>query len=1121
MYRTFCVLVLGVSSLAMGAEQVVWQIGKPDHDYSEFTCAGNYQAFARRFGAKPIVFQIGRSTPGRDWPFIQPGPIDTWSRGHGKPWTIRFELAGAPRGLYTLRIEFVDVQAGSPPRYTVTINGRSGSFRLQPGGGDASLTNPRAGKPQKLELNLPGGLLKQGANEIQLACSEGSWVQYDALTLSNDAEKQVAAASIQDVSARATPLFIRRDQQVRRAVDVSVTMTAPTEGLSLRVEADGQAFDVPIREVPLFGSVLAEVGVPDSPRAIDVKVVATLGSQSKTATVRVLPQRKWRIFAAPSSHTDIGYTDTQPNCAERHNQNIDTAIELLKRYPDFRWNLEVAWQGENYIHSRSGDRLADFYRYAKEGKIGVQALYCNMLTGLCSPEAACRLTWFAHRLCRQQNIPYRSAMISDVPTQEASLPMILANAGIRYFSSGINNDRAYRFTHLQDKCPCWWEGPDGSRVLMMYTWQYAQCSQWGLDQSMESARTQVLQHLAAYENRKDYPYDAVFLHGAVSDNQPLNEQLAATAKQWNERYAFPKIILCHNAEFHEYIEKHYGDKLPVYRGSAGTYWEDGAGSSAQETALNRNAKENLANGERFLALAERIGKVKKYQPDTLYNAWRNCLLYDEHTWGAHCSISQPESPFTKAQWKIKAQFARDADTASHAALDQGVAALASLVPTEGPSLVVFNPMSWPRSDVLRVSLPPGMGVAEPDVTLQAGPNAELLVKDVPACGYRILKLVAVPGQAVRPPAADPNVIESRFYRVQLDPDWGTIKSLRDKQSGRELVDQRAPFRLNQCVHVAGGNGTRIVMNPDGRIPKLKLSLPNLVSHSARQTAAKETFIIETTGASARRIMTTIDIWNDLKRIDIDTRLVDKKLTYDKEALYFAFPFQARQPTFRYEAPAAIVNVNKDMLPGACLDWFTVQHFVEVGDADGAVTWATPDAPLVCFQDINRGKWLTQLPLTTGHLYCYAMNNYWHTNYLAGQGGDFRFRFSITSRPKTDNVASARFGWEVSNPLVGLAVQGHRSGPLPERPTSLISVAEPNVMVIGTKLAEQGGGLVVRLWEIAGQPTTAHLRLDQRIPAAKAEACSLVEEPQQPLSIGDGTIAVPIRGHGLATVVIGN
>jgi alpha-mannosidase len=44
-----------------------------------------------------------------------------------------------------------------------------------------------------------------------------------------------------------------------------------------------------------------------------------------------------------------------------------------------------------------------------------------------------------------------------------------------------------------------------------------------------------------------------------------------------------------------------------------------------------------------------------------------------------------------------------------------------------------------------------------------------------------------------------------------------------------------------------------------------------------------------------------------------------------------------------------------------------------------------------------------------------MNNYWHTNYKAGQGGQHTFRFSITSRAKTDNAASARFGWAVANP----------------------------------------------------------------------------------------------------------
>ena len=63
----------------------------------------------------------------------------------------------------------------------VAIGGRTGSFQLAPGGGDGSLSDPRAGKPQKLELVLPASYFKQGRNEIRLTCVEGSWVQYDAV----------------------------------------------------------------------------------------------------------------------------------------------------------------------------------------------------------------------------------------------------------------------------------------------------------------------------------------------------------------------------------------------------------------------------------------------------------------------------------------------------------------------------------------------------------------------------------------------------------------------------------------------------------------------------------------------------------------------------------------------------------------------------------------------------------------------------------------------------------------------------------------------------------------------------------------------------------------------------
>ena len=55
-------------------------------------------------------------------------------------------------------------------------------------------------------------------------------------------------------------------------------------------------------------------------------------------------------------------------------------------------------------------------------------------------------------------------------------------------------------------------------------------------------------------------------------------------RDWNKKYAWPKLIISTTPEmFHEF-EKRYGDKLPVYRGDMTPYWEDGAGLSALKQA---------------------------------------------------------------------------------------------------------------------------------------------------------------------------------------------------------------------------------------------------------------------------------------------------------------------------------------------------------------------------------------------------------------------------------------------------------------------------------------------------------------------------------------------------------
>ena len=198
--------------------------------------------------------------------------------------------------------------------------------------------------------------------------------------------------------------------------------------------------------------------MPDSPEPFDVKVTAMLNGQARSAAARSCRSESGGSTWPPAPTPTSAIRTSNPSAPSGIARTSTRPSTCSHRFPEFRWNIEAAWQAENYVASRSGQRLDDFYRFAREGKIGIQALFCNELTGLCSHEEACRLTWFAHKLCREQGIPYLSAMISDVPTQEATLPMILSSAGIRYFSSGINNDRAYPFTQMQSKCPCWWEG---------------------------------------------------------------------------------------------------------------------------------------------------------------------------------------------------------------------------------------------------------------------------------------------------------------------------------------------------------------------------------------------------------------------------------------------------------------------------------------------------------------------------------------------------------------------------------------------------------------------------------------------------------------------------------------
>jgi len=240
------------------------------------------------------------------------------------------------------------------------------------------------------------------------------------------------------------------------------------DGISLRCEplpalvAKGEQNWQPVRvrvrsqgakaagAVKIEGAEAVAVQLTPGEQSVDVLVPAVSARVSATVTLEVAgraqarqqvslaPVRKWVIYVLPHSHVDIGYTALQADVERRQVANIAKGIELARKtagYPEgsrFRWNSEVMWAVDAYLRGATPEKRREFFEAVKAGWIGLDALYGNMLTGLCRPEELMRVTAFAKRLEAQIGVPIESAMISDVPGYTWGTVAALAHAGIKY-----------------------------------------------------------------------------------------------------------------------------------------------------------------------------------------------------------------------------------------------------------------------------------------------------------------------------------------------------------------------------------------------------------------------------------------------------------------------------------------------------------------------------------------------------------------------------------------------------------------------------------------------------------------------------------------------------------------
>jgi alpha-mannosidase len=859
---------------------------------------------------------------------------------------------------------------------------------------------------------------------------------------------------------RAEPALTAQGKQLLR-----LSFDNLQEGRAMEVSAEGME---PVKQALKVGANILYVSIPAVELVHEIPVVISLnGELAQRTALWLKPVNRRELYLLSYSHNDIGYTDIQPNIEKKQWQNLDEALRLIKQtqaYPweaRYKWNMEVMWPLEGYLAQASEQKRQEVIQAVRDGNLGLNALYANVLTGLANAPEMAHFTDYARRFSEQYRAPITTALVSDIPGFTWGIVPALAHSGVKYFASAPNSgDRIGHVLEQWGDKPFYWTSQSGKEKVLMWVAgaSYASFHEGDLSRLGDEKLLRLMRKL----DDGGYPYEILQLPYTVGgDNGPPDPNLSDFVKKWNERYASPRLIIATHAQMFADFEKRHGASLPTMTGDFTPYWEDGAASTAAETALTRHAVDRLIQNEALFAMRA----PASFPAEEFQAAWRNVVLWDEHTWGAHNSISEPDLPEVKEQWRIKRQFALDADNMSRALMGRWR-------PPAGPknaenTVAVYNTNSWPRTDLVLLTRQQSTagdwvvdekGNALPSQRLTTGELAVLLENVPPFSGRQ---LIVRPGKANNRGSCkvSAGTLANSYLSLSIDPKRGGVESLTWGDKTIEWVDRTKGPGLNQYLYVPGKDA-RDAREPAGVKVRVKEN-GNLVA----------SLLVEANAPGCKRYAAEYRVVDGLARVDIINQ-IDKARIREKEAIHLAFPFLLPDGQLRYDVANGIVRPESDQLAGSCKNFFSIQSWVDVSNSDRGVTWASVDAPLIEIGAITAEQPWAQKTKSSSRFYAYLMNNYWHTNYKADQEGPATFRFSILPHAGFRSEQAVRFGRECREPLVVVP-----DDQVAQPPASLFRVRPAEVLVSSLKPLPGGNAWLICLYNPTGTDQNAILDWD--------------------------------------------
>lgn len=772
------------------------------------------------------------------------------------------------------------------------------------------------------------------------------------------------------------------------------------------------------------------------------------------------PQRTLHLVG--NAHIDPVWLWRWPEGLQEIRATFQSAVDRMEEYEDFVFTCDSVMYLE-WVERHDPELFATIRKRVAEGRFRIVGGWwvepdCNIPAG----ESFVRQALYAQRyLIEKFGAPATLGCNLDPFGHHAMLPQLLRKAGMDgyLFLRPGPHEQALpgQFFH--------WEAPDGSRVLA-YRLPHEYCSP-GQDIGHHLDKS-----LAIMPPDED---ELMVFYGVGNHGGGPTKANLDSIRRLDELGGLPRLVLSHPEAYYQRIRGR--EDIPVHRGELQHHGPGCYAAHSGVKAWNRRAENELQRAEKWAAVASVVAGLDDPR-DRLTEAWKLVLFNQFHDILAGTSIRS-------AYEDARDDYGRARSLAAEV-LNESVQGIARRIDIplreDSQPLVVFNPHPWElvtdvEAEYQRAAATRLTDETGADVPVQTTRSESVMNGDrgrivfratVPPLGHRVYHLLPAAATASGdgtegPVRATSTTLENEHLRLVVDPQTGWLSSLRDKDSGVELLPENPGphavviddpsdtwgHRVRAYDRAVGAfRGTRARLVEHGPVR----AVLRIESRYERSRLVEE--LVLSAGSRRVEVRTVVDWHEQLRTLKLryPTALGDVTATHE-----IPYGHLERTPDGTEEPAQSWVDVT-GTLPGGARAGLVVANDSKYGhDVTGGEIGVTAVRSPVY-------AWHEPRQLDPDGVYDYLDQGRQEFRLLLiPHGGDWR---------RADPVRRAA---ELNQPAVTLLETFH-AGPLAQR-AAHVDDGAGSVLVTVVKGDEDGtGDLVVRAVESAGRAAHARIAL---------------------------------------------